>query len=441
MRDPVVEARFIERIYWLIRLRWIAVFGVALIVFFASQLLKFSLPVFSLYAIAGILGVYNLIFFFLANRLRKKKPDNSFQITNRIANLQITFDYTCLAAIMHFSGGIENPFIFYFIFHMIISSILLSRRAAFLQVSYAVLLLYSVIALEYYGILPHYCLREFMLADQHENLIYIMGVFSVFVSTLFISAYMATSIVKRLRLHENRLSRANELLRENDRIKSEYVLRVTHDIKEHLAAIQGCLEPVVVGIVGDLNDRQKDLLGRAVQRTEKLMFFVRALLEITRIKLSKHIEIKQFSLRKAVESAVGLIEAKAKEKHLIVSYHIDPGIDMIKGSQIYIEETITNILMNSLKYTPQYGEIDIFVNDKADKVLLQVVDTGIGISEDEIPKLFEDFFRASNAKELEKTGTGLGLAMAKQVVLRHNGKIWVESTLNQGTKVSIELPK
>lgn len=441
MRNLEIEERFIERIFWLIRIRWIAVFGIILTVFFTCRILRFSLPDYLLYAIAVIIGIYNLVFFFITAKIHKKRPDNSFQIINTIANFQVAFDYTCLAILIHFSGGIENPFIFYFIFHMIISSILLARNAAFLQAAYAVALVYILITLEYFGILPHYCLREFILSDQHKNLVYIMGVFSVFMSTLFISMYMASSIVKRLRQYENRLAQANELLQENDRIKSEYVLRVTHDIKEHLAAIQGCLEPVITGITGELNAKQESLLSRALQRTEKLLFFVRALLEITRIKLSKHIEIKEFSLPGAIEAAVSLVEAKANEKHVLLNYDFDANVGLIKGAQIYIEETINNLLMNAIKYTPKYGKVNIFVRDKADKVLIEIIDTGIGIPPEEIPSLFEEFFRASNARELEQTGTGLGLAMAKQVILRHNGRIWVESKLNQGTKVSIELPK
>jgi signal transduction histidine kinase len=100
-----------------------------------------------------------------------------------------------------------------------------------------------------------------------------------------------------------------------------------------------------------------------------------------------------------------------------------------------------NILANAVKYTPCNGKIDIRVNDKGNTILIQIKDTGIGIPNDELPKIFEEFFRASNAKEIEKDGTGLGLSIAKQVIERHNGKIWVESEKGKGSTFSIELPK
>ncbi|HLD82536.1 MAG TPA: hypothetical protein VI976_01135, partial [Candidatus Omnitrophota bacterium] len=170
--EKSLQEGLIERNLWLIRLRWIAAIGVIFTVLFASQILKLFLPVLPLYTIALILGLYNLIFFILLGRIKNKEsPDISFT-ANRIANLQISFDLTSLAFLIHFSGGIENPFIFYFIFHMIIASILLSRRASFLQATYAVVLFSSLVTLEYLGILPHHSLKGFIMHNQHNNPFY-----------------------------------------------------------------------------------------------------------------------------------------------------------------------------------------------------------------------------------------------------------------------------
>ena len=441
MGKLIQEENLIERIYWLIKLRWIAIIGVALTIFFTSQIIKLPLLVFPLYLIIFILAVYNLIFFFLLAYLQKKEFSHPQRITNRIANLQISFDLVFLSALIHFSGGIENPFIFYFIFHMIIASILLSRRASFLQATFSVMLFCSIVLLEYLGVLSHYCLEGFIIANQHNNLIYIGGISFVFMSTLYIAVYMATSISVRLRQREKSLREANLLLREKDRIKSEYVLRVSHDIKEHLSAIQGCLDPVTTGITGGLNEKQRDLIQRAHQRTKKLMFFVKALLEITRIKLTKQIDMDYFSLKKTIDSAIHFVDSRAKDKGIVISCHIEPSIDMIKGAQIYIEETIANLIANSVKYTSQGGKIDMSVKDKGNFILIQITDTGIGIPKDEHSKIFEEFYRASNAKELEKDGTGLGLSIARQVMEIHKGKIWVESEIGKGSTFNITLPK
>ncbi|MFH1783421.1 MAG: HAMP domain-containing sensor histidine kinase [bacterium] len=446
----------IERSYWFVRLRWIATAGIILAVFFTANILRIHISVFPLYSVGFLLGLYNFFFYIYLRRIEKRKLNSSFPkekqneipkgsnlsiVIDRIANTQISLDLLSLAALIHFSGGIENPFIFYFIFHMIIASVLLSRRISFLQATFAVSLFCSMVSLEYLGIMKHYHLRGFIDQSLYNNPVYVAGVSFVFISTLYIAVYMATSISSKLRERERNLKEANKLLMEQDRIKSEYVLRVTHDIKEHLAAIQSCIEPVTGGITGSLNNKQMDLLDRAEKRTEKLLFFVKALLEMTRIKLKESIQMEYFSIKDTVKSTLAHIETKARNKRLAISSHFDPGVDKIRGSRPYIEETISNLLANAVKYTAHNGKVDINISDKGNSVLIKIQDTGIGISEDELPKIFEEFYRASNAKGVEKDGTGLGLSIAKQVVKRHNGKIWVESKLGEGSTFYIRLPK
>lgn len=431
----------IERIYWLIRLRWIAVIGVILTILFVQKIARLSLPYFYLYGITAVLAVYNLIFLLLLKHIERNKPKELIIIANRIANVQISLDLLSLTMLIHFSGGIENPFIFYFIFHMIIASILLSRRASFLQATIAVFLFVIMATLEYSGILAHHSLPGFIPYNLHNNLLYISGLNFAFISTIYIAVYMATSISKRLRERESNLKEANILLEEKDRIKSEYVLRVSHDIKEHLAAVQSCIEPVAIGITGALNSAQKDLLDRAVERANKLLFFVKALLEITRIKLSRDIGMEYFSFKKTVDNAIALVEEKARVKGIKVVLRMDSGIDLIYGAEIYIEETIANLLANAVKYTSAGGKISLDIKDGPETLLIQVSDTGIGIPKDEISRLFNEFYRATNAKKTQREGTGLGLAIARQVVERHNGKIWVESEEGKGSTFSIILPK
>lgn len=437
MENIAPREGLVERLYWLVRLRYIAVAGAFCTVLFATRVLKIALPVFHLYSVIALLLVYNGVFFYLLSRFEK----GGSLIISRIANAQISLDLLSLAALIHFSGGVENPLVFYFIFHIIIASILLSRKAAFLQAALAVSLFFAVVVLENSGALRHYCLKQFILDCQYRNGVYIGGVAFVFVSTLYISLYLTTSISNRLREREEVLRNANDQLKEKDRVKSEYVLRVSHDIKEHLAAIQGCLEPVVGGITGELNPRQLDLVQRAVQRTAKLIFFVRALLEITRIKLNKNIKMEQFSFKDAFTEAVNYIEAKASEKNISISLNLEPSIDQIRGAKEYIQETLTNLLANSVKYTPRNGRVEVRVTDEGNRLLIEITDNGIGIPEKELPKIFEEFYRASNAKEVERNGTGLGLSIAKQIVELHRGRIWVESQEGKGSTFFIELPK
>ncbi len=438
IRQP--RDKFSERVLWLIKLRWLAVLGVFFTVPFATLFLKLPIKTPPILIIAVLLFLSNLAYLFLVSRAQKKEGADLSKANSKIANLQIFLDLTFLATLIHFSGGIENPFIFYFIFHMIIASILLSRKASFLQATYSVVLFSLIVFAEYLEVLPHYCLRGFVPATLHSNILHIFGVSFVFISTIYIAVYMASSITKILRKREKDLEKANLMLNEKDRIKSEYVLRVTHDIKEHLAAIQSCIEPVTEGITGSLNEKQKDLLFRAEKRAGKLLFFVRALLEITKIKLTRELKLAEFSFRESMKGILEDINLRAKNKNLNFNFELDPAIDKVRGVRLYIEEAILNLLANSIKYTPEGGEIYFEAKGSKDIILIKIKDTGIGIPEEDLPHIFDEFYRASNAKEKEKMGTGLGISIAKKIIEMHKGRIWVESEKNKRTVFFIELP-
>ena len=237
------------------------------------------------------------------------------------------------------------------------------------------------------------------------------------------------------------IGKPNEQLRQKDRVKDEYVLRVTHDIKGHLAAIKGCLDTVVHKIVGDLNSEQEELLEIAARRTASLNTFVKALLNITSMKLQGKMKMSRFSLRDTIASAFSIIERSASQKGISLAKEIDMATDELFGNQVSIEEAITDLLLNAVKYTPEKGMITLRVKDNGTSVRIEVEDTGIGIPQNEQHRIFEEFFRASNAKNVERDGTGLGLSIVKQIAESHGGKVGFESKESIGTQIWFELPK
>jgi len=244
-----------------------------------------------------------------------------------------------------------------------------------------------------------------------------------------------------LKKHEKALREANIQLREKDRIKDEYVSRVTHDIKGHLAAIQSCLYVAADESSGSLNDKQSDFLSRSLDRTAQLTSFVKELLNLTQMRLSGRLKMEVFSLPDCISKALASVATKAKDKSITVSSNIEPSVGQIVGNQFSINEMITNLLFNAIKYTPENKTVHIEAQSHDDYVQIDIADTGIGIPADELGSIFDEFFRASNAKKSEKDGTGLGLSIVKQIVERHGGKISAQSQVGQGTKFTVTLPK
>jgi signal transduction histidine kinase len=435
--DNTIEKKLIDRVYWLTRLRWIAILGVLATLLTVSQFFRISLEVWPLCCVAVFLAIYNGLFSWLMPLLQGRQM---YRMIKALANLQIFLDLTCLALLIHFSGGVENPFYFYFIFHIIIAGILLSRRETLILATYAGIIFLVIVFGEQRGLLPHYSPFGTSAVSLYESFTYALGVSFVFVSTLYIAAYLTTSISTRLYERERSLTKANELLAEKDRIKSEYVLRVTHDLKEDLAAIHTCIEPVQKGLTGNLNEEQTNLLGRARERSKQLIVYVDALLEITRLKLTEKAEMSSFSIADLIREISDSIGPMAQQKRRIFEVEMDSGVSSMKGVRVYIQEALLNILKNSLKYTPEGGKITLRVQSDNAWLRMEVTDTGIGIPADDLPKIFTEFYRAKNAKALFKKGTGLGLSIAQKIVEMHHGKIGLESTLGQGTCVKLEIP-
>ena len=439
---PVTETTtLIKRAYWLIKLRWIATVSVGICTCFASKVLAITLQELTIYSIAFLLTLYNVAVFLLLNYLTREKREIRRLSIKTIIHFQISVDLLILTSLLHFSGGIENPLSFYFIFHMIIASILLSVRESYLQATFAVLLFGLLILLEYLQFIPHYCLRGFTEHCSHRNGLYVFGTYFVFTTAIYIVVYMASNIATKLKKTEEAYREANILLRRKDRIKDEYVLRVTHDIKGHLAAIQSCLDVVVKKLIGPLNEQQQDFVNRAGERTRKLSSFVKALLRLTEFRLTNNLEIEIFTLKNAINAAFETVEAKAQDKSIMLKSNINLIEDKVFGTPLSVEEAITNLLLNAIKYTPANEKVEINTKMEDGYVLVEVIDTGIGIPEEELSKVFDEFYRATNARKIEKDGTGLGLSIVKQIIERHGGKIWVESKENCGTKFYFTLPK
>ncbi len=206
-----LKLELIKQIGWLVRLRWIAIVGVFFTVTVANLAWDMIAQPVPLYIIAGLMVLYN----FEPQMYQKAPEQQRLEYIKRQACIHIILDLLSLIALIHFGGGVENPFIFYFVFHLVIASIILSKRVSYILATLNTLLLSSLIFLEYFEILPHNHLNNFL---PDENLWrdphYILGVLFVFTSTLFFSVYLATTITQTAREREAETRELKEHLEE-----------------------------------------------------------------------------------------------------------------------------------------------------------------------------------------------------------------------------------
>jgi signal transduction histidine kinase len=421
---------------WLVNMRWFAGICVIIATFVTSRILHFVIRSTELYILALLLFILNLLYINLINRAKK---NNSPILTEQsIIIIQIIIDLILLTCLLHFSGGVENPFIIYYIFHLMIASILLPRRIAYLINTFALILVGLLASFEFFGILPHYHLKGFLTDGFYDDISYLAGTGFVFVTTSYVVVYMMSTVSSKLRKAEREYRLANKQLEEKDQIKDAYVSRLSHDIKGHIAAIKSCLD---ASVMLDDPEKIKKFDNLALERTEQLSEFIINLLRITRLRLKKESELTDFSLKMVIEQIVELNRIFISDKQLSVQLELDDQGILFRGNRFSIEEAFTNIIQNAIKYTNKDGWIFLRLSYCKKNFKIEIEDTGIGIPENDISDIFREFYRAQNAMQMNQEGDGLGLAIVKQIVENHKGKISVKSRENQGTVFTIKLPK
>jgi signal transduction histidine kinase len=431
------------KIRWFITLRWLAAAGLALVITAARFLLDIPLPLVPLYLGNLFLLGYNGICHAVNRKLQRKidTPD-WIDKAHRLANIQILVDLSLLTYLIVFSGGLGNPFVFYYIFHMIISSILLTNRSAYLQATFASVLFGLLIAAELMDLLPYPPAFSPGAAAEAASIAGYLGRFLAFSSTLYISVYLTTTIVKALRQRERELEVSNRLLAEQDKAKSQYVLIVSHDIQSSLSAIESCLQTVLQGYTDPIGEKTRDMVQRANVRTRHLLRFVRDLLDISRMRTANEVAKERVNLVEVIEKEVDLFQQQSRDMGLHLSFENTVGQVILEANRFSMEQLFNNLLSNALRYTPEGGSVAVLLQAGSRKNVVEarISDSGIGIAPESLPHIFDDFYRAGNAKAFTENGTGLGLAIVKRIVELHNGEIRVESGVNVGTTFIFTLP-
>lgn len=256
-----LKLELIKQIGWLVRLRWIAIGGVFFTVTVANLAYDMIANPIPLYIIAGLMVLYN----FEPQMYRKAPEQQRLMSIKRQACIHIILDLLSLIALIHFSGGVENPFIFYFIFHLIIASIILSKRVSYILATLNTVLLSSLIFLEYFEILPHYPLNNFLPDELGSDPIYIFGVLFVFTSTLFFSVYLATTITQTAREREAETRELKENLEE----KVDELVETRKEVVFERNKLQSIIECMQEGVVFVDSTNQTTLFNKAAQMIQK----------------------------------------------------------------------------------------------------------------------------------------------------------------------------
>ena len=298
----------------------------------------------------------------------------------------------------------------------------------------------AVAIAELVGIVAHHHIEGFWPVELYSNWKFMMvEIFSI-VTILCVTAFLVYLIAHRLHQREKQLAQANTLLKEQDRIKSEYVMKVAHDLAEPAGTITSCLKLVTQGLTGPIPEKAMDMVQRAQHKSEYLGQLVKDLLSLSRIKAVSEIPKTEVKLPEVISQVFEELQPHVIEKRLTLEQKLPAALPVVYGNAEAIHELLGNLVSNAVKYTLLGGRVEVSASITGDKVLVKVRDNGVGIPVEAVGHIFEEFYRADNVKAETIQGTGLGLSIVKQILNVHCGEIWVESEQDKGTTFSFTLP-
>ncbi|MDD5006218.1 MAG: ATP-binding protein [Candidatus Omnitrophica bacterium] len=253
-------------------------------------------------------------------------------------------------------------------------------------------------------------------------------------------------ITRRMQLERTEKEKVNiekkiESLQEINKMKSEFVSIVSHELRTPLAIIKEGVRLILDNLAGPINEKQKDLLVKTEDNVERLKKIIEDLLDISRLESERFaLRYSLVNLNSVISDTADFFIKLASQKGINIIYKIPKEQINVFIDVERIRQVVVNLINNAIKFTEQDGKITVDVRVLDTMVKVGVSDTGIGISQEDLPKLFNKFVQVSNKAGAEKKGVGLGLSICRELIKRHGGQIWVESHLGVGSEFYFTLP-
>ena len=232
--------------------------------------------------------------------------------------------------------------------------------------------------------------------------------------------------------------------KELDNLKSDFVATVSHDLRSPLTLMRGYA--TMLQMVGELNTQQLEYVQKIVYGVDNMARLVSNLLDLGRIETGIGLKIQKVIADEIVEQVLKSLQPQADQKNIqfsrekITAYESSEVPLTLEADPALLSQALFNLVDNAIKYTPVGGEVGVRYNLRADAVVFEIFDTGIGVAPLDLPHMFEKFYRSGRREAYKQRGTGLGLAIVKSIVERHGGRVWVESQLGKGSSFFVAIP-
>jgi two-component system phosphate regulon sensor histidine kinase PhoR len=231
-------------------------------------------------------------------------------------------------------------------------------------------------------------------------------------------------------------------LKELDKMKSEFIAMVAHELRAPIATVEQQLGVILNKMAGEVTEKQAELLARAKERTKGVLTLINDLLDLSKIEAGKMVQYKEpLSLQEVIQRVLEGIKDEADAKKIALEFLPPPQTSLIQADRNSMEGIFTNLISNAIKYTPDQGKVRMTLSEEGGFLKATISDTGIGIKKEDLPRIFDRFYRVKSAETRQIIGTGLGLSIVRSIVDAHLGSISVESEVGKGTTFTLLFPK
>lgn len=405
-----------------------------------------QLDVIALVGVAVAIAAYNIIVMaIIAPYRRAGRLQHAYRVLRGLWHATVTADYIALAVLVYLVGGVRSPFLAFFLLHLVLSAIMLSRLATVFQSIAAYLILCMLVYLEWSGVLMPRLPLGAVISDAPLDGRYALTILVVY-GVLFVSTgFMLTSLAQLLRSGERQLSDANAELQRLNQNRRDFLHVALHNLKSPVGVVTMMLKNILAGFGGPVTDQQKQWIDRSLERLQGSTEFLRDLQMLAAIESGDlHAQMKPIDLHAMLDKLVQENRDLAADRQHALLAELPDTLPQAQGIERLVREAIVNFITNAIKYTPEGGRIIVRASATGDGMIrIEVTDNGIGISTEDQERLFQDFVRIPRPETpvADAPGTGLGLSIVKRIIEAHGGMVGVSSTTNAGATFYATVPQ
>ena len=428
-------------VLWFIRVRWIVIFifivsGVSGLFFFINYIKwGFSLPAFPLLVMALMLSIINSVYYLQS---RKLSLENHREISVALW-VQIIVDLLFVTALVYFVGSSNTYIPFIYLIHIALSCIFYSRSKSIIVVSISAFLYMSCIILQCIGILEE---KSIIISGVQSNdftpLVRILFALSA-IFIWYVLWYFISTLSVGIREREASLKIKNEELKQADREKTKKVIVTTHDLKAPFVGIESNINVLKYLHWDDLPDTFQTILNKIEIRSKTLRARIDKILELGNLRIQQEniIAISPVKLKNIFDDVIGELADQILDKKITLSTEI---LDLkVNSNEDKLKSLFSNLLSNAIFYTGENGEIEVKMINRNGLIQFVFKDTGIGIAEKYLDKIFDEYFRTPEAAKYNKMSSGLGLQIVKTIIKQLQLNLEVQSELGEGTIFIVEM--